>query len=43
MFRAATAMYKASADDRGTVQTLSRELDEAREDGAYHTESFPLH
>ncbi|KAF8057435.1 hypothetical protein FPV67DRAFT_1677229 [Lyophyllum atratum] len=30
--QAAAAMYKASADDRGTVQALSRELDEAQED-----------
>ncbi|KAF5332890.1 hypothetical protein D9758_017886 [Tetrapyrgos nigripes] len=28
-----TAMYKATADDRRTVQALSRELDEASEDG----------
>ncbi|KDQ55237.1 hypothetical protein JAAARDRAFT_196089 [Jaapia argillacea MUCL 33604] len=27
------AMYKASADNRGTVQALARDLDEAREDG----------
>jgi hypothetical protein len=30
---AVSAMYRASADDRGTVQSLSRELDDAREDG----------
>lgn len=29
------AMYRASADDRGTVQALSKELDEAQEDGKY--------
>jgi hypothetical protein len=28
-------MYRASADDRGTVQNLSRELDEAHEDGRH--------
>lgn len=28
-----TAMYSATADDRGTVQALARELDEANEDG----------
>ena len=31
--RAVEAMYRASADDRGTVQTLCRDLDEAGEDG----------
>ncbi|KAF7377366.1 hypothetical protein MSAN_00157800 [Mycena sanguinolenta] len=30
--RAIQVMYRASADDRGTVQALSRELDAARED-----------
>lgn len=29
----AAAMYKASADDRGTVQALAQELDEAQETG----------
>jgi len=28
-------MFEASADDRGTVQALARELDEAKEDGIY--------
>jgi hypothetical protein len=28
-------MYHASADDRGTVQALSRELDVARQDGMF--------
>lgn len=27
------AMYRATADDRGTVQALSRDLDEANKDG----------
>jgi hypothetical protein len=26
-------MYRASADDRGTVQALAKDLDAAREDG----------
>lgn len=29
-------MYKASADDRGTVQALAHELDEAQEAGMQH-------
>lgn len=28
-------MYNASADDRGTVQGLARELDDTSVDGAY--------
>lgn len=28
-------MYKATADDRGTVQALARELDDAQVDGTY--------
>lgn len=31
--QAVAAMYRASADDRGTIQALSKELDMAREDG----------
>lgn len=34
-FRPLAAMYQASADDCGTVQVLSRELDEAQEDGMF--------
>lgn len=29
------AMYKATADDRGTIQALARQLDKAREDGQH--------
>lgn len=28
-------MYHATADDRGTVQALASDLDEAQQDGAY--------
>ena len=30
----ADAMYRASADDRGTVQALAQELDKAQEEGS---------
>jgi hypothetical protein len=33
---AVAARFKASADDRGTVQALAKELDEAQEDGTVH-------
>ena len=29
------AMYQATADDRGTVQALAREVDEQMEDGTF--------
>lgn len=29
------AMYRATADDRGTVQALARELDDANTDGTW--------
>ena len=32
-----TSMYKATADDRGTVQGLARELDDATADGKLHS------
>lgn len=31
------AMFTASADDRGTVQALARELDEAQADGKVYS------
>jgi hypothetical protein len=33
-------MFKASSDDRGTVQALAKELDEAREDGMQGSHSI---
>lgn len=36
LHRTVVAMYEASADDRGTVQALARDLDEAQQDGKYH-------
>jgi hypothetical protein len=33
-------MFEASADDRGTVQALARELDTAHEDGIVHVHLF---
>lgn len=30
-------MYSATADDRGTVQALAKELDEVNEDGNYES------
>lgn len=35
MRKSAEAMYKATADDRGTIQALARQLDEAQEDGEF--------
>ncbi|KAJ6479999.1 hypothetical protein C8R47DRAFT_1074460 [Mycena vitilis] len=33
MRKSAEAMYRATADDRGTIQALARQLDKAQEDG----------
>ncbi|KAF7367759.1 hypothetical protein MSAN_00839900 [Mycena sanguinolenta] len=37
MYKSAEAMYKATSDDRGTIQALARQLDKAHEDGMYET------
>lgn len=36
------AMYRATSDDRGTVQALAREVDEATEDGTYRHSCYCL-
>jgi len=37
----AAQMYRASADDRGTVQALAQDLDEAQEAGKLFGAYFP--
>ncbi|KAJ6450039.1 hypothetical protein C8R47DRAFT_336404 [Mycena vitilis] len=41
MRKSAEAMYRATADDRGTIQALARQLDKAQEDGGIDLELSP--